>query len=104
MAFQFTDDNFEKETAEGISVVDFFASWCGPCKALIPIMEELAEDYKGKAKIGKYDTEENTKYAAEYNVMSIPAVKFFKDGKLAGEIIGLRSKEEYEDKIDELLG
>lgn len=101
----FTDDNFESDVlnAKGVVVVDFWASWCGPCKALGPVIEELCEDYTGKALIGKYSTEDNTKYASEFKVMSIPCVKFWKDGKYEGEIIGLRDKEEYEEMIEGLL-
>ena len=101
----FTDDNFKKEVLDSkIPVmVDFFASWCGPCQALLPIVEELAKEYAGDVKIGKYSVEDNNKYATQYGIMSIPAVKFFKDGEVVDEMIGLGDKSEYEKKLDSLI-
>jgi len=106
MLHKFTDANFQSDVLDvkGLVMVDFYASWCGPCQALAPVLEELAQDFDGKASIGKYSVEDDNKFAAEYNVMSIPAVKFFKDGEYVGEIAGLRAKEDYADKLNELLG
>lgn len=97
MAFQFTDDNFAAEAIEASKskpvLVDFFASWCGPCKMQGPIVDELAEAIGDKAVIGKLDTEANQQVAQEYGVMSIPTLLIFKDGKVAEQFVGLQSKE-----------
>ncbi|PLX26559.1 thioredoxin [Candidatus Parcubacteria bacterium] len=97
MAFQFTDDNFKKEAIEASTskpvLVDFFASWCGPCKMQAPIIDEVAEAMKEKAVVGKLDTEANQLTAAQYGVMSIPTLLVFKDGKIAEQFVGLQSKE-----------
>jgi len=98
----FTDDNFENEVekASGLVVVDFWATWCGPCLMLGPVIEELAEENASKVKIGKLSVEENELTAKKYGVMSIPSVIFFKDGKVIETLIGVRSKNEYQDIID----
>jgi len=104
--FVFTDKNFEEKVLSsdsGVVMVDFYASWCGPCIALSPAIEELASDYDGKVLVGKYSTEDDQEYASQLNIMSIPCVKFWKNGEYVGEIIGLKGKEDYQDKLDELL-
>ncbi|MDI6758999.1 MAG: thioredoxin [Candidatus Omnitrophota bacterium] len=101
----FTDTNFRKEVLEsGLPVlVDFWAVWCGPCKAISHIIEELADEYKDKIKIGKFDVDENPKTASYYGVMSIPTLMFFKGSKVMGQSVGVLSKAELKKKIEELF-
>lgn len=99
----FTDQNFEAEVLEekGPVLVDFWAPWCGPCQSMGPIIEELAEEVKG-IKIGKLNVDDNPVMAKKYNVMSIPTLIFFKEGKQTEQIMGLKSKEEIIEKIEEV--
>ena len=90
MALEITDNNFKEILAEGKPVViDFWAPWCGPCKMVGPIIEELAGEYEGKALIGKCDVDENGDVAAEYGIRNIPTVLFFKNGELVDKQVGL---------------
>ncbi len=83
MAFIFNDTNAKQEIASGKPVViDFWATWCGPCKHIAPIVEELAEEYEGKVLIGKYDVDENDELPVEFNIRNIPTLLFFKNGDL----------------------
>ena len=97
MAQQFTSENFEKEVLEASKekpvLVDFFASWCGPCKMQGPIVEEVAKEMKGKAIVGKLDTEKEKEIAEKYEIQSIPTLIVFKDGKEAETMTGLQNKE-----------
>jgi thioredoxin 1 len=99
------DANFQKEIkeCEGVSLVDFWAPWCGPCQMMTPVMEELAESYKGKAKIAKLNVDENPGISQEFEVMSIPSLIFFKDGKEVERLIGAHDKEEIIAKLEKLL-
>lgn len=92
-----TDENFNKEILESNLpvLVDFWASWCGPCQMVGPIIEELAKEFEGKVKIGKVNVDENPKIAAKYGIMSIPTVILFKQGKEVGRKIGVEGKEGY---------
>jgi thioredoxin 1 len=101
----FTDGNFKKDVLESnIPVmVDFWATWCGPCKMITPIVEELAKEYSGKIKIGKLNVEESPKTPSHYGVMSIPSLIFFKEGKVMGQVVGALNKSELKKKIDEVL-
>ncbi len=99
-----TDQNFEAEVlkAEMPVIVDFWAEWCQPCKIIGPIIEELAQEYAGKIKIGKLNVDENT-VAGNYNVMSIPTVMFFKNGQPFKSMVGAQSKDNYKKAIEEVL-
>lgn len=101
-----TDANFKEEVldAKGVVLVDFWAGWCMPCQMLGPIISELAEGMGDKVKVCKLNVDENRKTASEYNIMSIPAVYIFKDGKAVEELIGLRQKEDYETAVTAHLG
>ncbi|MCR5203356.1 MAG: thioredoxin [Lachnospiraceae bacterium] len=102
MEYMFTDENFEGEVlkAEGLVMVDFFATWCGPCKMMAPIVEELATEYEGKAKIGKLDVDEASATAAAYGIMSIPTVVFFKNGEKVDQFVGAKPKAEIAKILD----
>ncbi len=101
----FTDANFKKEVIESDLpvLVDFWASWCGPCKMIAPHIEELAKEYAGKMKIGKVDVDTNSKVATSYAVMSIPTIIFLKKGKVMNQLVGAISKVELKRKIEENL-
>lgn len=100
----FTDDNFKDEIASGVVLVDFFATWCGPCKMMAPVIDELSGEFEGKAKIGKLDVDDNSKSAGEYGVQSIPTLILFKDGKENDRMIGFQSKEVLKEKLDKAIG
>ena len=85
---------FANEVKDGLVLVDFYADWCGPCNAMSPVIEELAKELEGKAKVGKINVDENSDIAVEYNVMSIPTLIVFKNGKEEKRLVGLRDKEE----------
>jgi len=100
----FTDKNFQEEVlkASGIVLVDFFATWCGPCKMMAPIIDRLAEAYKGKVKMGKLDVEESPETAGKYGVQSVPTIIIFKDGEVVDSSIGFQSEEALRKKLDTL--
>lgn len=105
MAFQFTDANVKEIIASGKPVIiDFWATWCGPCMAMSPIVDELAKEYDGKVIIGKYNVDEENELSGEYRIMSIPTFLFFKDGKKVDiRLAGSQPKASLEAKIQELL-
>ena len=104
MALEITDSNFQEILAEGKPVVmDFWAPWCGPCKMVGPIIDELATDYEGKVIIGKCDVDENGDVAAEYGIRNIPTVLFFKNGELVDKQVGSAPKSAYVAKIEAIL-
>lgn len=87
-------DEFNQITKEGVVLVDFFATWCGPCKMLSPVLEELAEDLKGKAEIVKVDVDQEGSLAMDFNIMSVPTMIIFKDGKAVKQIMGFQPKQQ----------
>lgn len=101
----FTDANFEAEVIKSDIpvVVDFWATWCGPCKMVAPIMDELATEFDGKAKVGKLDVDANQETAIKYGVRSIPTVLIIKDGEVRDTIIGAVAKESFAEKIQAVL-
>ena len=96
MELELSSESFEKEVLNSNEpvLVDFYADWCGPCKMMAPIVEELAKDLQGKAKVGKINVDENQDLAMEYEVMSIPTLIIFKEGKEFKRFVGVRSKSE----------
>ena len=102
----FTDDSFEQEVlkSETPVLVDFWAEWCMPCKALGPIIDELANDYSGKVKVGKLDTDANKEVSIKYAVSSIPTVLLFEKGEIKEKFVGLRSKKDFQAVLDKLAG
>ena len=96
MKLKLSSENFKEEVlnSEKPVLVDFYADWCGPCNAMAPIVEELAKELNEKAKVGKINVDENSDIAVEYNVMSIPTLIVFKNGKEEKRLVGLRDKEE----------
>jgi len=103
--FNITDNDFKAQVLESSEpvIVDFWAPWCGPCRAVSPIIDELAKEFAGKVKVGKLNVDENSKVAGQYNVMSIPSVVFFKNGQPIRTMIGVQSKENYKQAIEETL-
>jgi thioredoxin 1 len=103
--FTFTDANFDLEAlkSELPVVVDFWAEWCGPCRMIGPIMEELAESFDGKAKIGKLNVDENPQIAMKYGVRSIPTVLFIKNGEVVDKVIGAVQKSVFVEKLSSLV-
>ena len=87
----------------GVTVIDFWAPWCGPCRMLAPVIEELAEDFDGKAKICKVNTDEVQDLAVEFGIRSIPTLLFFKNGELVEQMVGAQSKQALTDKLNSLL-
>ncbi len=105
MALQFTDTNFEESVlnAEGVTVVDFWAQWCGPCRAIGPVIEELSSTYEGKAQIGKVDVDDNPELSQKYGIRSIPTILILKDGEVMETIVGAPSKGTLVEKIEAQL-
>lgn len=97
-----SDTDFEQEIEkhEGLAVVDFWATWCGPCRMIGPVLDQLAVKYVGRAKVAKVDVDSNQKTAMRFNIRSIPAILFFKDGKLVDQVIGAVPKAALEQKFE----
>ncbi len=101
MAEMFTDENFESEVLKSDLpvLVDFYADWCGPCKMMEPVIEELAKEYSGKWKVGKCNIDSSPETAQKYEIQSIPSLKFFKNGEVTDEAMGFQSKDLIEEKM-----
>ena len=94
----FTNSNFKEEVLQSKEpvLVDFWATWCGPCRMMGPVVEELANDYSGKVKVGKVNVDEEPELAQEYGIMSIPTIIIFKEGKIVNQVVGARTKSDLE--------
>jgi thioredoxin 1 len=101
---ELTSSNFNEIVKEGVTLVDFWAPWCGPCRMIAPVIEELAEEYEGKATIAKVNTDEEQDLAVKFGIRSIPSILFFKDGQVVDQMVGAASKQAFAEKLDALLG
>src|SRR3954470_11081267 len=102
----FTDSEFDQDVlrSEVPVLVDFWAEWCGPCRMLAPTIDEIAEEYKGKAKVGKVDTDSNRGTAMKFSISAIPTIILFNKGQIAKKFVGLTPKKDFKAAIDSLLG
>ncbi|NLC52594.1 MAG: thioredoxin [Firmicutes bacterium] len=105
MALTLTQDNFKTEVLDykGVAMVDFWAPWCGPCRMVAPIIDQLAEEYEGKVKIGKVNTDENLALSTQYQIMTIPTMLVFKDGKVVDTINGALPKQRIAAVLDKWI-
>ena len=100
---EFSDDNFNENIANGLTVVDFWAEWCGPCRMINPIIKELATEYDGKVSFGKVDVDQNAQTSQSFRIMSIPSVLLFHDGELQDKIVGAAPKGKFVKMIEAAL-
>ncbi|WP_034062540.1 thioredoxin [Lacinutrix jangbogonensis] len=105
MALEITDANFEETVLKSDKpvVVDFWAAWCGPCRMVGPIIDQISDEYEGKAVVGKLDVDANQEFASKYGVRNIPTVLVFQNGEVVGRQVGVAPKKAYSDAIDALL-
>ena len=100
---ELNSSNFEETIKSGVTLVDFWAPWCGPCRMIAPVIEELAEAFEGKANIGKVNTDEEQDLAIKFGIRSIPTLLIFKDGEVVEQMVGASSKQAYTDKLNSFL-
>lgn len=100
---ELTDTNFSNEIEQGVTLVDFWAPWCGPCRIIAPVVEELAGQYEGRVKVGKLNVDDNPATAGQFRVMSIPTLLLFKDGQLVDTLVGAQPKRAFEALLDKHL-
>ncbi len=104
MEVQITTENFESlKNGQQPLVVDFWATWCGPCRMIAPVIEELAKEYDGRITVGKCDVEENDDIAMEFGIRNIPTILFFKGGQVVDKLVGAASKAKIQEKFEALL-
>jgi len=105
MSLILDEKNFQSEVIKNPApaLVDFWAPWCGPCLTMVPLMDELAEESKGRFKVGKVNVDENPKLASHYGIMSIPAFKIFKNGKVVKDFVGIQAKETLKSELEKFL-
>jgi len=101
---ELNSSNFDETVKEGVTLVDFWAPWCGPCRMIAPVIEELAAEYEGKATIAKVNTDEEQELAVKFGIRSIPSILFFKDGQVVDQMVGAASKQAFAEKLDSLIG
>ncbi len=105
MAHEFTDASFKSEVLDSdkVTVIDLWAEWCGPCRIMSPVIEELSKEYEGKAVVGKLNVDNNPEVPTNYNVRGIPTFLLFKGGELKEKVVGAQTKQFLKDKIEALL-
>lgn len=103
MALEFTDANFQTDVLDSdkLSVIDFWAEWCGPCRAIGPVIEELAKDYDGTVNVGKVNVDNNPQISMNYGITSIPAILFVKGGQVVDKLVGAQAKSNFVKKIEQ---
>ena len=104
MAQEYTDANFKEKVldSEKLTMIDFWAEWCGPCRAIGPVVEELSKEYEGKVNVGKVNVDQNPQLSINYGITSIPAILFVKDGKVVDKLVGSQPKGNFVKKIEAL--
>lgn len=105
MALELTDANFQETvlSSDKLTVIDFWAEWCGPCRAIGPVIEDLAKEYDGKVNVGKVNVDHNPQLSTTYGITSIPAILFVKDGKVVDKLVGAQPKSNFVKKIEALM-
>jgi thioredoxin 1 len=103
MAKEYNDSNFQTEvlSSEKLTVVDFWAEWCGPCRAIGPVIEELSKEYDGKVNVGKVNVDNNPQLSTNFGITSIPAILFIKEGKVVDKLVGAQPKSNFVKKIEQ---